>query len=71
MKKNLFPEPKDVTFVTEYIRWVPLENKYRSWGINDVTGIVHRENNDGLNHLSNRSKWVKTKQDLRNSFWIR
>lgn len=68
MKENLFPEPDGVTFVTENTRWVPLEYKYRSWGINKAMGIVHREKGDGLNHLSYRSK-KKTKQDLRNSLW--
>lgn len=65
MKKNLFPEPDEVTFVTENIRWIPLERKYRSWGVNKVVGICHREGND---HLS-KGLEKKTKQDLRNMFW--
>ena len=68
MKKNLFPEPDGVTFVTENVRWLPLENKFRSWGIDKAVSIVHRESDDGLNHLSYKTK-KKTKQDLRNSFW--
>lgn len=68
MKKNLFPEPEGVTFVTENVRWLPLENRYSSWAINEAVSIVHRENGDGLNHLSYKSK-KRNKQDLRNSFW--
>jgi len=65
MKDNLFPEPEGVTFVTEGVKWIPLERKYRSWGINDVVRIYHTE---GDNHLSKGSS-KKTEQDLRNSLW--
>lgn len=65
MKKNLFPEPRGVTFVTENIRWVPLEKQYRSYGINDVVRVYHREGDD---HLTAKKK-KKSKQDLKNSLW--
>lgn len=65
MKENLFPEPEGVKFVTENVRWIPLERKYRSWGINETVAICHREGDD---HLSKGDK-KKTKQDLRNMFW--
>lgn len=65
MKENKFPEPDGVTFVEENVRWVPLEEEYRSWGINDVVRTYHTEGDD---HLSKSSK-KKTKQDLRNMLW--
>ena len=64
MKENLFPEPEGVTFVREGILWVPLEKKYRSWGINDVVRIYHTEGDDHLSSSKGRSN-----QDLRNEFW--
>ena len=65
MKENLFPEPDGVTFVQENIPWVPLERKYKPWGINDPVRIYHKEGND---HLSGKSKKI-TKQDFRNKIW--
>lgn len=64
MKENLFPEPEGVTFVSENILWIPLERKYKSWGINRVTDVVHT---DGDDHLSRVHK--KTLQTCRNSMW--
>ena len=66
MKKNMFPEPKGITFVSESVRWAPLELKYRSWGINDALLICHR---DGDDHLYNRLSKKLTKQGLRNEIW--
>jgi len=65
MKDNLFPEPSGVTFVAENVRWVPLESRYKSWGINDIVRVYHKE---GDNHLSAVHK-KKTVQDLKNSIW--
>ena len=65
MKKNLFPEPLGITFVAENIRWIPLESKYRSWGINDVVRVYHKEGED---HLSTKNR-KKTKQQLKNLIW--
>lgn len=70
MKKNLFPEPEGVTFVREGVRWVPLENKYRSWGVNEAVRIYHL---DSEGHLSgkgeNDKKRKRTQQDIRNNLW--
>jgi len=64
LKNNCFPEPKGVTFVTENILWMPMELKYRSYGINDVVRIYHTEGDD---HLSN--KHHRNLQTCRNSLW--
>ena len=66
MKQNLFPEPNGITFVMESIIWIPLENKYRSWGINDIVSKCYRDGND---HLSDT--WRKDKQSLKNGIWSR
>ena len=63
--EEVFPEPDGVTFVQENIPWVPLERKYKPWGINDPVRIYHKEGND---HLSGKSKKI-TKQDFRNKIW--
>lgn len=66
MRENLYPEPKGVTLVSEGVRLVELEQKYRSWAINDVVRIWHREGDD---HLS--EKWNGNKQHARNMLWSR
>ena len=65
MRENQFPEIDGVTFVSENIRWIPLEREYSSWGINDVLRIYHTEGNDHL------SKWQKRKneQEFKNLIW--
>lgn len=67
MKKNNFPEPTGITFVAEGVVWIPLERKYKSWGINDIVRIYHKE---GDNHLA--GSWKKNnKQTIRNNLWSR
>lgn len=65
MKKNLFPEPEGISFVAESAVWIPLERKYKSWGINNVVRIYHKESNDRL-----AGNWRKNdKQKIRNNLW--
>ena len=66
MKKNLYPEPKGVTLVSESVRLVPLEQKYRSWAVNDAIRIWHKEGDD---HLT--GEWKNKKQRARNMYWSR
>lgn len=69
MKKNLFPEPAGITFVTESIVWSAMERKYLSWGLNDVACIYHREGDDHLSDSLNKTQRKKTRQDCRNLYW--
>ena len=69
MKSNLFPEPDGVTFVTENIIWVPMEQKYRSWGLNDVVRIYHTEGDDHISTSLNATRRKVTLQDCRNTYW--
>ena len=64
MKENPFPEPDGVTFVAENIHWIPMERRYKSWGINKITDLIHTEGDD---HLSKVRK--KTLQTCQNSMW--
>lgn len=67
MKNNLFPEPEGISFVIEGVVWIPLEHIYKSWGINEVARIYHKEGDD---HLA--GSWKKEdKQKKRNNLWSR
>lgn len=67
MKENLFPEPEGISFVAEGVVWIPLEYKYKSWGINKVARIYHREGSDRL-----AGSWKKeSKQKKRDNLWSR
>lgn len=67
MKENLFPEPNGIKFVAEGVVWIPLENKYKSWGINDIVRIYHKDGND---HLAGSWK-IEGKQKKRDNLWSR
>ena len=64
LRNNPFPEPEGVTFVSENILWLELENRYLSWGLNVPVRVYHTE---GDNRLSNTGK--KTMQSCRNALW--
>ncbi len=64
MKENLWPEPENVTFVTERIVWDILERKYRYYYTNYIPRIYHTEDNDSYI----RSK-KKSLQVLKNRHW--
>lgn len=65
MKDNLFPEPDGITFVVESAVWIPLERQYRSWGINDMVRVYHKEGGD---HLAGGWR-KKDRQNLKNNLW--
>lgn len=67
LKDNGFPEPQRVKYVSENVLWIPMENKYKLWGINDVVRIYHTEGNDHLSGSLNREK--KTIQNCKDSLW--
>ena len=68
MKRNLFPEPEGVTFMTENILWRKLDQTYCAYYINDMLRIYHQEGNDHLSSgLSAGHK--KTIQNCKNALW--
>lgn len=68
MKKNLFPEPEGVTFMTENILWRKLDQRYCAYYINDMLRVYHKEGNDHLSsELSSERK--KTIQNCKNAMW--
>ena len=64
MKENPFPEPEGVTFVRENLHWLILERRYRSFGINEITDLIHCEGNDHLSRVVH-----KNLQTCRNALW--
>jgi len=65
MKANPWPEPEDITFVGEDVIWLELEQKYRTWFINDILRVYHTE---GTDHVFSSSK-KKDLQYIKNCLW--
>lgn len=68
MKENLFPEPVEVTFLTENILWRKLDQRYSAYYINEIVRIYHQ---DGGDHLSSSYSLAKRKtlQSCKNALW--
>ena len=64
LKDNPWPEPEGITLVNEEVVWNKLSKTYRSYFINDVVLIIHRENNASYT----RSKKVSL-QTIKNGCW--
>lgn len=64
LKDNPWPEPEGITLVNEEVIWNKLSKTYRSYFINDVVLIIHRENNASYT----RSKKVSL-QTIKNGYW--
>ena len=64
MKKNKFPEPREVKFVDENILWTKLEKEYCSWGVNKSVRIYHA---DADNRLTGGG--TKSVQSCKNALW--
>ena len=65
LKNNLFPEPQGVKFVNENIIWLPMENEYLSWGLNEVVRVYHTEGDDRLSGIKKK----KNIQACINALW--
>ena len=61
---NPWPEPEGITLVNEGVVWNKLSKKYRSYFINDVVLIIHRENDNSYT----RSK-KSSIQAIKNACW--
>lgn len=59
LKNNPFPEPKGVKFVDESISWRILNQKYRSFYINDVVYKYYRDIPDSLTHSIGKKKNIQ------------
>jgi Glycosyltransferases involved in cell wall biogenesis len=57
VKRYKFPEPKNVTFVTEKIVWNRIDKDYKQYYTNDIFGIVYK---DAGNRLSNSARNMQT-----------
>ena len=68
LKENRFLECEGVTYTSELALFIPMEQKYLSWGINDVVRIYHTEGDDHINNSINHGK-KRTIQSCRNSLW--
>lgn len=64
MKNNLFPTPKQVKFVQEGVVWRKLEEKYRTWCINDIVRVYYVDGNDRLTGTVKKSE-----QSCMNAMW--
>lgn len=65
MKKNKWPEPEGVKFVSENIIWLRLEKQYRTLFSNEVLRIYHTE---GTDHIFCKEK-KKNIQYVKDSAW--
>ena len=65
MKANPWPEPEGVTFVTESVVWKQISNKYKSWLINDLIMIYHKETQGSYTSF----KEGRTNQQLINTMY--
>ena len=64
LKDNPWPEPEGITLVNEGAVWNRLSKTYRSYFINDVVLVIHRENDASYT----RAKKVSI-QTIRNGCW--
>lgn len=64
LKDNPWPEPEGITLVNEEVVWNKLSKTYRSYFINDIVLIIHRENSASYT----RSKKVSL-QTIKNGYW--
>ena len=65
LKKDPFPEPKGVTFMTENVLWKKLGKRYKSFYINDEVRIYHTETENSLS----TKNYNKNLQNVKNSMW--
>lgn len=66
MKKNPWPEPEGITFVTEDVLWDKLRKEYKSYYINEVVRIYH---SDSGNSIINDGKKNRSVQYCKNIYW--
>ena len=64
MKANLWPEPENITLVTEKIVWDVFENKYKYFYINYVPRFYHTEVDDS--YIRRKTHGL---QALKNKHW--
>lgn len=50
LKANTWPEPENITLVAEDIVWKKLEKKYKSYFINDMLRIYHRDSGNSYTY---------------------
>ena len=64
LKDNPWPEPEGITLVNEEVVWNKLSKTYRSYFINDIVLVIHRENDISYT----RAKKVSI-QTIKNGCW--
>ena len=70
MRANLWPEPEGVTFVSEGLNWLILGSMYKSWYINDVVRIYHRETEVSYSNGVGKRSNQQLINSLYNNLWF-
>lgn len=69
LRNRLWPEPENVTFVTEDVNWLYFCSKYKSWYIDDVVRVYHRETEVSYTNNGEKRTNQQIINQLYNSLW--
>ncbi len=70
MRSHPWPEPENVTFVSEAVNWLYFCSKYKSWYLDDVVRIYHRETDISYTNNGNKRTNQQIINQLYNHLWI-